>query len=52
MSRKEAPGRVSEAGETTKFCLNQKEKKTVREEEIAISILSSFPHPQSFAQVP
>lgn len=43
---------VSEAGGTTKFYFNEEEMKTIEKEEIAISILSPFPQPQSIARPP
>lgn len=44
--QREVEGKVPEAGGTIKFCFNQEEKKTSKEEEIAISILRSFLHPE------
>lgn len=44
--QREVAGKVPEAGGTIKSCFNQEETKTSKEEEIAISILRSFPHPE------
>lgn len=50
MSRKKAPRKVSEAEGTASSFLNQEALKTVKEEEIVISILSFPSHPKSLAR--